>query len=378
MSTKGQFIISLDFELYWGMFDKVTLKQYGENVAGVHTALPKILEYFAQYKIHATWATVGMLMYEHSNELFKHLPPVPLQPKYGDMRLSAYDYLSTADLRDTHSKYYFGKHLVEKIVNTPYQELASHTFSHYYTQDGIKNGFAVFGADCDAFANASAWTGAPITSIVFPRNQITKEALETCSEKGFTAYRGTPNHFLYTGKAEAKQTNPLLRALRLLDTYLNLTGHHTHKIGVSPLFTTEEEKLENSAMAVNRSTVDTSTPTTDKNIPVNRYIFSSSDSVFEPTKSLISVPGSWFLRPYNHTLRMLEWLKIRRIKNAMTYAAKNGELYHLWWHPHNFGKNQDQNFKNLEAILNHFAYLKKEYGMESMNMKDATNVHRHT
>jgi pyruvate-formate lyase len=57
----------------------------------------------------------------------------------------------------------------------------------------------------------------------------------------------------------------------------------------------------------------------------------------------------------------------------MTYAAKNGEVYHLWWHPHNFGKNQDQNFKNLKEILDHFASLKNEYGMKSLNMNEVAS-----
>jgi hypothetical protein len=101
---------------------------------------------------------------------------------------------------------------------------------------------------------------------------------------------------------------------------------------------------------------------------INRHSESS-----ETTAELINVPGSWFLRPYSHKLRFLEWMKLRRIKNAMTYAAKNGKLYHLWWHPHNFGKNQDQNFKNLTEILEHFTYLQKEYEMESMNMQEVAS-----
>ena len=53
----------------------------------------------------------------------------------------------------------------------------------------------------------------------------------------------------------------------------------------------------------------------------------------------------------------------------MTYAAKNNEAYHLWWHPHNFGINLPQNLLFLESILIHFVFLKKEYGMESKTMR---------
>ncbi len=370
MVPKGTFVISLDFELYFGMFDKVSLAQYGENIAGVHTAIPRLLSLFKERGIHATWATVGMLMHENKEDLEAHLASAVLQPHYDDMRLSAYEHLKTANLDGINRKYYFGKHLVELILKTPHQELGSHTFSHYYTVDGKKNSEAVFGADCDAFKKASAWTNVPVTSIVFPRNQITNEALAVCKAKCFKSYRGTPRHFLYTGKAETSQTNPLLRALRLIDTYVNVTGHHTHKIGVSPLF---ETSSTDSPMAVNRHSVQTDTVLTNKYIPVNRYIF-SPDSKSETTSPLINVPSSWFLRPYSPTLRFLEFLKVRRIKNAMTYAAKRGELYHLWWHPHNFGINQNQNLKNLETILDHYAYLQEEYDMESLNMDEVAKL----
>lgn len=71
-------------------------------------------------------------------------------------------------------------------------------------------------------------------------------------------------------------------------------------------------------------------------------------------------------------LRFLEWLKVRRIKNSMTHAAKHGEIFHLWWHPHNMGIDQEENFKNLETILKHYQTLKRTYGIESASMHDIT------
>ena len=71
-------------------------------------------------------------------------------------------------------------------------------------------------------------------------------------------------------------------------------------------------------------------------------------------------------------LSFLEPLRLRRIKKSMTYAAKRGEIFHLWWHPHNFGVNQEQNFENLTEILKHFKALEKEYGMQSASMRDIT------
>lgn len=322
MSKKSLFVISLDFELFWGMFDKVSLEQYGENIKGVHSAIPEILALFEHYGVHATWASVGMLMAQSKDELQTYLPDVVLRPAYSDMRASAYSHIENVALgeREDDDPYHFGAKLVEMIIKTPGQELGSHTFSHYYVQDGDKNSSASFAADCDAFARIVKKFNTPVTSLVFPRNQVTRTALHTITEHGFSAYRGNPPHFLYSAKKEGAQTNIILRFLRLVDAYLNISGHHT--------FTLQHAALAN-------------------------------------------IPASRFLRPYSSRLFFLEPLRIARIKNSMTHAAKRGQAFHLWWHPHNFGVNRKENLYALTQILAHYASLKERYGMESVSMREA-------
>ncbi len=325
--VNGYFVISLDFELFWGMFDKVTLEGYGARILGERTAIPRMLEYFTQYGIHATWATVGMLMARDKEELLSLLPPENLRPRYEDMRVSSYEYLKNAPIGndEAEDKYHFGGDLVRMIQNTPHQEIANHTFSHYYCVDGYKNSDDVFRADIDAFNRIANSCGAHATSIIFPRNQASTEALQVCNEKGITAYRGNENHFLYRARKESKQLL-FIRLFRLIDHYLNVSGYHTY---TPPHHTT--------------------------GVPMN-------------------IPSSRFLRPWSRTLCFFESLRIRRIKNAMTHAAKNDEVFHLWWHPHNFGIDQKQNFKNLTAILEHFKTLQNTYGMQSASMKELTTV----
>lgn len=53
----------------------------------------------------------------------------------------------------------------------------------------------------------------------------------------------------------------------------------------------------------------------------------------------------------------------------MTHAAKKNLVYHLWWHPHNFGRNTERNIKMLDSILEHYAYLNKKYGFGSITMQ---------
>lgn len=325
MSNKPLFVISLDFELYWGMFDKVTLEQYGENIKGVHAAIPQILSLFKENGIHATWATVGMLMPENKGELQACLPNPELQPKYADMAVSSYTHVQNTHIGENADEdpYHYGAHLVKKIIDTPYQELASHTFSHYYCLDGSENDEDVFAADCEAFTRAAAKFNKDVTSIVFPRNQTSAAALSVCKAHGFTSYRGTPSHFLYTGKKEKEQTSLPLRLLRLVDAYVNISGHHTFSL------------------------VD------------------AKESV------LTNIKGSRFLRPYSTTLHFLEPLRIARIKNSMTYAAKNNQAFHLWSHPHNFGIHRKENLGTLLEILTHFKKLQDRYGMESVTMNEA-------
>ena len=60
-NNKAQLIVSLDFELFWGMQDGHTLESYQDHVLGGRKAIPQLLKLFAKYGIHATWATVGLM-----------------------------------------------------------------------------------------------------------------------------------------------------------------------------------------------------------------------------------------------------------------------------------------------------------------------------
>jgi hypothetical protein len=58
----------------------------------------------------------------------------------------------------------------------------------------------------------------------------------------------------------------------------------------------------------------------------------------------------------------------------MTHAAKNGLVYHIYFHPHNFGVNLKKNMGMLESIIGHFKGLEKKYGMKSVNMKEVAEL----
>ena len=89
MSKFGKFVISLDFELQWGMLDHVTKDSpYRKNIKAVHDVIPKLLELFDKYNIHATFATVGLVFFENFRDLKAGLPQ--LKPTYRNSSINQY------------------------------------------------------------------------------------------------------------------------------------------------------------------------------------------------------------------------------------------------------------------------------------------------
>ena len=64
----GTLIVSLDFELFWGMLDVCPLEEYEDHVLGGRQAIPRMLRLFREHDIHATWAAVGFLFAENKEE----------------------------------------------------------------------------------------------------------------------------------------------------------------------------------------------------------------------------------------------------------------------------------------------------------------------
>lgn len=320
MKSPGIFTISLDLELYWGTRDKRSLASYGANILGAHRAVPAVLDLFHEYGVHATWAVVGILCFEDRDDLLAHLPAV--LPDYQDERLNPFpdiDRIGTS--AESHADYFLAPELIKVLSESPHQELGSHTFSHFYCLERGRMPGA-FEADLDAMrALAEQKLGRPVESLVFPRNQYDSSVLTACQRAGIRSYRGNPSSWIYQPRQTDDETL-VVRALRLADAYLNLTGHHGHRL----------EDLSATR-------------------PVN-------------------VPASRFLRPYSRSLRRLDSLRFTRIARDMTHCARRGLLYHLWWHPENFGTNLLENLAFLRKVLAHFSTLSGRYGMESLNMSE--------
>ncbi len=122
----GTLIVSLDFELFWGMLDVCALEDYQENVLGGKKAIGQLLELFQKYQIHATWATVGFLFAKDYEELSAYFPKNI--PSYRDKALDAYPWFEKIGKDEEEAPCFYAPALVRQVAQTPGQEIGSHTF----------------------------------------------------------------------------------------------------------------------------------------------------------------------------------------------------------------------------------------------------------
>jgi peptidoglycan/xylan/chitin deacetylase (PgdA/CDA1 family) len=326
MGGEGTLVVSLDFELNWGVRDQVSLDRYGANLRGAREVIPRLLERFEAHGVRATWATVGMLFCESKEELLARAPE--RRPAYAHQELSPYPHIASIGADERTDPLHFAPSLVRRIAAAEGQEVATHTFSHFYCLEPGQTE-ADFEADLHAAVDVARAAGVELSSIVFPRNQVNPAYLPVCARLGLIAYRGNPTGRVYSPRSEASDT-PFRRAARLLDSY-------------APLYRNGGGLPETPA-----------------------------------PEQLVDVRATRFLRPRPRSgvLARLEPRKVARVLGEMVRAASAGAVYHLWWHPHNFGVDQDLHLAQLDALLGRFVRLREEGAMRSLTMAELAREQR--
>lgn len=317
--TNGFLVISLDLELLWGVFDKVDIKEKEIYFNNTRQVIPEILNLFSEYNIHCTWATVGMLFNNDWEEWRKNTPNI--LPKYNNSALSAYDYGKSIKSSDT-EYLCFAKDLIHQIQKAANQEIGTHTYSHYYCLESGQD-IESFKVDLEKAIELAEQMGIELKSLVFPRNQFNEDYLKICYELGIENVRSNPTDWYWRDTQNISLKNKIFR-----------TG--------------------------------------DAYIGPNNKSYSLTVLNFEKGKPLAQ-RASRLLRPYSSN-KYLNNLILKRIKTEMTYAAKFNEIYHLWWHPHNFGNNPHQNLLNLKEILEHYKLCMSEYGFCSFTMSEINQL----
>jgi peptidoglycan/xylan/chitin deacetylase (PgdA/CDA1 family) len=318
----GALVISLDFELHWGVRDHVGRHDalYG-RLGEARRAVADLLTVFASRNIRATWATVGFLFASTRQELDAHLPTK--RPTYERAVLDPY--VETIGLDEADDPEHLAGSLVELIGATAGQEVASHTFSHYYCLDPGQSE-STFRADLAAAQSIARWRGLEMTSLVLPRNQWNPSYTEAVLDQGFHCIRGPQRSWGHQARQSGGRSI-LRRGARLAGTY----------VGVSP------------------------PPTT------------AWGQVLQPS-GLCDVPASAFMRPFNPGRQRLEPLRLARLHSGMRHAARQGRIFHLWWHPHNFSQHRSENFAVLERVLDEFDRMAGAEGMQSLSMGDVSGI----
>jgi peptidoglycan/xylan/chitin deacetylase (PgdA/CDA1 family) len=318
----GAMVISLDFELHWGVRDHAPPNgPYRENLDGARAAIPAMLRLFEEFDVRATWATVGFLFAQSRDEIHQFTPQ--LRPSYERAELSPYaEPLGAGEADDP---IHYAPSLVDLIAAAPGQEIATHTFSHYYCLEPGQDE-ATFSADLESAIAIADRRGIRIRSIVFPRNQFNPEYAPVLRRLGLTCYRGNQSGSAYRAAGAGRRSN-VSRARRIVNAYVG---------------------------------------------PARQGLVSWDD--VRDRDGLHNVPASCFLRPYSRRLAALEPVRLRRISTGLESAAKTNQLFHLWWHPHNFGVNLEQNMGFLRQILERYSALRTTAGMSSMNMSDVADA----
>ena len=318
----GALVISLDFEIHWGVRYRYDAHgEYRANLLGVRRAVPEMLREFARYDVAATWATVGFLFARSRDELRQFSPAI--RPAYTDPTLSPYD--EPLGETEADDPLHYAPTLIDAIVATPRQELATHTFSHYYCLEAGQDR-AAFRADM-ASANAIARQhGRTFRSIVFPRNQHNPDYDDVLLDAGIRCIRGNTLGWMNRITRVEGSTLPM-RVGRVLNAYAPVNGQPT--------------------------------------IPWR--------GILRPS-GLCDVPASLFVRPYSPSLRRFDAVRLRRIAGMMRRAAMANEIVHLYWHPHNFGLHLEESIVFLRGILEAFARLRDSHGLRSISMGEVAET----
>ncbi|MES1224382.1 MAG: polysaccharide deacetylase family protein [Bacteroidota bacterium] len=323
MIDNGIFVISLDFELHWGRFDKMQLNASAQKYFfNTRNVIPQKLKLFSENEIHVTWAAVGMLFRKNKKEWEEGKPN--LLPTFKDENLSAYKWVDKNGFYNDEDPFHFAPSLVDLIKSSPYQEIGTHTYAHYYC---LAEGQTAeqFRADMQTAKQAAKEKNIELRSLVFPRNQFNEKYLSICKEEGIYCVRSNPDAWYWNPSDKSALSKKIFRTG---DAYIN--------------------------------------------IPPTKVV--SSKSLIKNISSPVLLPASRLYRSWQPKYPILNKLKLQRILHEMTNAAKQKAYYHLWWHPHNFGNYPEECLQELKQIIEHYHYLHDKYAFKSLSMYE-TAVH---
>lgn len=316
MINSGKFIISLDCEMLWGMRDHADKSSiYGSSVLAGHDNMKELLYLFERYGIRATWAFVGMCLLKDKDEIREY--SAVRRPSYQNQKLNNYNYIEKDYEEEGTDHYYYSGDMADLVAKFPDQEIATHTFSHYYClEKGQTKKEFEDDLKCSILTTEEKLNIHPV-SIIFPRNQVNQDYLSVLAKYGIRRYRGKQK-YKSTSKGIVGKINRMLFRYFTVPAFLC-----TYKI---------EKQLRD--------------------------------------RNLLNIPGTSSFEIYNGKNKRRAKRYVTVLKNVMTLAAITGRTVHLCFHPHNLGQYTSINMERLEELLKHYSYLSRKYGFKSYSMKE--------
>lgn len=307
----AKLVISLDFELLWGRYDRLysASRNGAEDIRGTVAIVDHLLGEFCSRSIKATWAVVGAIGCSSWTEFFRLAPPFP---RYRDSRFAFRREWASLDPQ---GKGFFAPRAIDRIRESPGQDLGTHTFCHsFFGEEGVCAQDLLNDLECVRAFSESHYGAAP-TSLVFPRNQC--RFIDALGATCIRVWRGNEKPWYFRDHRRAASTYGLMRVLRLADS-------------------------------IN---------------PVARRSYPMEGSMTR---------ASLFLRL---NLPAPLWrLHLRRIE-AELHAAPDGRIFHLWFHPENVAALGRVGMERLSEVLESLSAALDHGEVESASMRDLAPRH---
>ncbi len=297
----GTFTISLDTESIWGIYYGGRSDYYIDHLEKWRENIKRLIILLEKYNIKATWAFVGHLFLDQCQKVNNIPHPDILDLGYKEKIKNWRLFDPCTDI--IKNPFWYGKDVLNFVKGIrPKQEIATHTFFHTKATDP-KCTEQVFRSEIEKCLEVAGEEKVHIKSIVFPSNQIAH--LSVLKDFGINNFRDLENSFF------RNWPYPLQRPFMFFQHFLSLTPS---------TYNLNELKKKEGALA----------------IPVSLFFINYNFVI----KRFI-IPGN---------------SRSRRAIKGINSAIKNGELFHMWFHPIDLGSSEKM-FENLEKV---FSFVDKK------------------
>jgi len=313
---KGYFVISLDVEFAWGRIDNPQQKEFYPLLEKTSEVIKRLRVLFDLYNIPVTWACVGRLIEDPNNATPAYSSELSRYfPKINSQTI----YSSKTPLNDVDNSFINRPDILIEIQQAKVaHEIATHTYNHMFFNEVLDK--SLIEEDLKAVTNLHSKIKHPAKSIIFPKNQ--------------------ENHF------------DLIKAAGIE----NYRGETVERFGYLPPFFKKIARQLDAFLPVSPATV---LPYTGPNGLVNI-----------PGTKLFATSHLGFKKHYP-----VNMLAIKSI-NGLKRAIRRKEVFHIWWHPFNFGFKTEEHFHALEKVLEFAIEQQKKGYLEVLTMNDIGNRYR--